>query len=186
MGDHEIIALFWQRNEDAIRETDGKYGSMLSRVAYNILHDRLDAEECKNDTYLGAWNVIPPTRPNVFPAFIAKIMRNIATKRYREKTSQKRIPSELTVSMDELQGVLQGEESIEADYAARELGRLISEYVRSLSERQQYIFIGRFYMAETISYLAKRLDIGVSTVHRELGKISEGLKIYLERNGVMI
>ncbi len=186
MTDDEIIERYWQRDEIAIRETEVRYGSMLFRIAYNILHDASDSEECKNDTYLGIWNTIPPTRPTIFSAFIAQIMRNIAIKRYREKTSQKRIPSELSISMDELQAVLCGETTPETEYAERELGKLISDYIRTLSERQQYLFIGRFYMSETISYLADKLGIGVATVHRELGKIRQGLRAYLVRNGVDI
>ncbi len=84
IADEQIIELYWERNETAIQETETKYGKMLFRIAYNILHDRLDSEECKNDTYIGVWNAIPPTKPNVFPAFITQIMRNIATKRYKE------------------------------------------------------------------------------------------------------
>ncbi len=184
--DEELIELFWQRDETAIDKTDGKYGKLLFRIAYNILHDRLDCEECKNDTYLGVWNTVPPTRPAVFPAFITRIMRNVAVKRYKEKMSQKRIPSEMTVSLEELEAVLHGGGAPEAEYNTRELGRYINEYVKTLSDRQQYIFIGRFYMAETIEYIADKLGVGVGTVHRDIGKIKEGLKLYLDGKGVCI
>ncbi len=184
--DEQIIELYFRRDEAAIRETDAKYGQMLFRIAYNILHDRLDCEECKNDTYLGVWNSIPPTRPAVFPAFLARIMRNVATKRYAEKTTQKHLATQLTVSLEELTDFLHDNGSPEVDYAARELGKLISDYLRSLTRRQQYIFIGRFYMAETIEALADKLHVGVATVHRDLEKIKQGLKVYLERNGVYL
>ncbi len=186
MTDEEIIALYWERDEQAIRETDIKYGKMLFRIAYNILHDKHDCEECKNDTLFGVWNTIPPKRPLVLPAFVTRIMRNVAIKRYREKTADKRIPTELTISMEELQGVLQDGDTPEAGYAAKELGRMISNYLRTLTERGQYIFIGRFYMAETMEHLARRLGVGVGTVHREIVKIKQGLKAHLERNGVYI
>ncbi len=186
IADEQIIEMYWDRNERAIHETDVKYGKMLLRIAYNILHDRLDCEECQNDTYNGIWNAIPPTRPTVFPAFITQIMRNIATKRYKEKTSQKRIPAELTVSLDELHDYLHNSDAPDVEYAAKELGKMISDYLRTLSDRQQYIFIGRFYMAETIEYLADKLGVGVATVHRDIGKIKQGLKEHLERNGVYV
>ncbi len=100
----EIIEMYWQRDERAIHETDEKYGQFFFRIVYNILHDRLDCEECQNDTYLGVWNAIPPTKPFVFPAFITQIMRRSAINRYKEKTSKKHISSEFTVSMGDLIG----------------------------------------------------------------------------------
>ena len=87
--DETIIEMYWQREESAIKETDIKYGQFLFRIAHGILHDRLDCEECQNDTYLGIWKAIPPTRPAVFPAFITRIMRRIAINKYKEKTSKK-------------------------------------------------------------------------------------------------
>ncbi len=186
MADEQIVELYWQRDEAAIRETETKYGKMLFRIAYNILHDRLDCEECKNDTYLGAWNSIPPTRPKVFPAFVAQIMRNTAIKRYKEITSLKRIPTELSLSLDELTDYLHDAKTPESEYSAKELGKLISDYINSLPERQRYVFIGRFYMAETIEYLAGNLRVGVGTVHRDIEKLKQGLKLYLEKNGVYV
>ena len=104
LTDEQIIELYWTRQENAIQETDKKYGQFLFRIANNMLHDRRDSEECQNDTYLGAWNAIPPTRPLVLSAFLVQIMRRIAINRYREKTSKKRIPSELTVALEDVQG----------------------------------------------------------------------------------
>lgn len=186
IDDEQIIELYWQREEIAIQETDKKYGQFLFRIAYNILHDRCDCEECQNDTYLGVWNAIPPTRPTVFPAFITQIMRRIAINCYKKKTCKKRIPSELTVSMDDLNNTLHSNETIEAEYEAEEVGKLISDYVRGLSERQQYIFIDRFYLAESIKTIAKDLSISDPTVYREIEKIKQGLKLHLERNDVYI
>ena len=186
IADEQIIELYWQREESAIEETDKKYGQFLFRIAYNILHDRLDCEECQNDTYLGVWNAIPPTRPTVFPAFITQIMRRIAINRYKEKTSKKRIPSELTVSMDDLNDMLHSGNSVEAAVEAEEVGKIINDYVRELSERQRYIFIDRFYLAEAVETIAEDLSISVPTVYREIEKIKQGLKIYLERNDVFI
>lgn len=184
--DEEIIEMYWQREEKAIEHTDAKYGQFLFRIAYNILGDRSDCEECKNDTYLGVWNAVPPTRPVVFPAFITRIMRRIAINLYKKKTSQKRVSSELTVSMDELQNSLHSGEYVDREYEAAELGKLISEYVKGLSDREQYMFVGRYYMAESVQSIAKELGITVSAVYKALDKIKIGLKGYLERNGVYI
>ena len=186
IADEQIIELYWQREEKAIQETDKKYGQFLFRIAYNILHDRLDCEECQNDTYLGVWNAIPPTRPAVFPAFITQIMRCIAINRYKEKTSKKRIPSEYTISMDDVKDALHSDESVDDEYMAEEVGKIINDYVRSLTHRQRYIFIDRFYLAEPVETIAKDLSISVPTVYREIDKIKQGLKLHLERNEVYI
>lgn len=186
IADEQIIELYWQRKEDAIKETDRKYGQFLFRIAYNILHERLDCEECQNDTYLGVWNAIPPTRPTVFPAFITQIMRHIAIDRYKEKTSKKRIPSELTVSMEDVYDTLHSGNTVESEYAAEEVGKIINDYVRSLSDRQRYIFIDRFYLAESVETIATDLSLSVPTVYREIEKIKHGLKLHLERNDVFI
>lgn len=186
IADEQIIELYWQREERVIQETDKKYGKLLFRIAYNILHDRCDCEECQNDTYLGVWNAIPPARPTAFSAFIMQIMRRIAINRYKEKTSKKRIPSELTISMDDLNDSLHSSETVESEYESEEVGRLVSNYVRGLSERQRYIFIDRFYLAESTETIAKDLSISVPTVYREIEKIKQGLKLYLERNDVCI
>ncbi len=186
MTDERIIELYFSRDEIAISVTDEKYGAMLYSIAYNILHNELDCEECKNDTYLGVWNAIPPARPNVFPAFITQIIKRIAINRYKEKNAKKRIPSEFTESIDELANCLVSRESVSEGYEARELGRIINDYVSDLPERRQYIFIGKYYMAQTPQSLADELSVGIATVYRELDKIKEGLREHLERNGVDI
>ena len=186
IDDEQIIELYWQRNENAIQETDKKYGQFLFRIAYNILHDRLDCEECQNDTYLDVWKAIPPTRPTVFPAFITKIMRRIALDRYKEKTAKRRIPSEYIVSMEDIKDTLHSNETVDSEYAAEELGKIISDYVRSLTDRQRYIFIDRFYLAEPVETIAADLSISVSTIYREIENIKQGLKTYLERNEVYV
>lgn len=184
ISDEQIIELYWQREERAIQETDHKYGQFLFRIAYHILRDRSDCEECKNDTYLDVWNAIPPTRPTSFRAFITQIMRRIAIDLYRVKTSKRRIPSELTVSMEDLNNTLSNDGS--TAYATEDLGVVINHYVRSLSERQRYIFIDRFYLAEPVETIAADLSVSVPTVYREIEKIKQDLKLYLERNEVYI
>lgn len=186
IADEQIIELYWQREERAIQITDDKYGQFLYRIAYNILHDHGDSEECQNDTYLGIWNAIPPNRPVVFPAFISQIMRRIAIDRYKEKTSKKRIPSEMTVSLEDLDTTLHSSDTVSSEYEAKEIGKLISDYLRKLSDRQQFIFIGRFYIAESVQNIADDLGVTASAVYKEIDKITQGLKIHLEKNGVYI
>ncbi len=186
LDDEQIIDLYWNRDETAIEGTDIKYGKFLFKIAYNILNDSCDCKECQNDTYLGIWNSIPPTRPNVFPAFITKITRRIAINRYKEKRAKRNIPSEFTASMEDLYDTLQSTESVEADVEAEEIGRLISNYVRGLSKKNRYIFVGRFYMADSVEQIAQELNLTSSSIYKALDRIKTGLKNHLERNGVII
>ena len=186
-SDEEIIEMYWQRDPDAIQATDHKYGKLLQNTAYNILSDLQDSEECQNDVYLRVWNAIPSTRPTEFLAFIMQIMRRIAFNRYKEKSRKKRVPSQLTLSLEELQTSLSSGKTVEEEYDAKVLGELITEYVRNLSDRQQYIFVDRYYMAEPVEKIASDLSISsVRSVYREIEKIKQGLKEYLEGNGVYV
>ncbi len=186
IADEQIVELYWNRDENAIKETDIKYGKRLFRIAYNILNDIYDSEECQNDTYLGIWNAIPPTRPAVFVAFITQIMRHTAINRYKSKKNKKKIPSDYTVTIDELYNTLQSEDSVIASYEAKELGRMISSYIKELSDKEQYIFVGRYYMADSVKTIAKELRLTESAVYKALDKIKKGLKNHLERNGVNV
>ena len=185
-NDEKIVDMYWERNPDAIQETDHKYGKVLRSVAYNILFDDLDCEECQNDAYLGIWNAIPSARPTVFSAFIMRIMRWTAISRYKEKSRKKRIPSQLTISLEDLADSISSDMQVEEECEAKELGRMISDYVWSLNERQRYLFVDRYYLAEQVEKTASDLSISVQSAYRELRKIKQGLKEYLERNGVYI
>ena len=185
-SDEQIIDMYWRRDQDAIQETDQKYGKILHSAAYNILYDLMDCEECQNDAYLRIWNAIPTTRPTDFFAYIMQTMRRLAINRYKEKSRKKRVPSQLTLSIEDLQSSLSSGVSIEEEYDAKLLGELITEYVRNLNDRQQYIFVDRYYMAETVEKIAADLSISVRTAYREIDKIKQGLKKYLEGNGICV
>lgn len=185
-SDEEIVDMYWQRDPDAIRETDQKYGRLLQSTAFNILADLEDSEECQNDAYLKIWNAIPSARPTEFYAFIVQITRRIAIDRYREKSRKKRVPSQLTLSIEELKNSLSSSMSVEEEYDAKILGELITKYVRGLNARQQYIFVDRYYMAEPVEKIASDLSISLRTAYREIDKIKADLKKYLEGNGIYV
>lgn len=185
MNDFDIVELFFQRDERAITETDAKYGKYLFSVAYNIVHDRLDCEECLNDTYLDAWNTIPPERPAVLKAFLAIIMRRRVIDRYKAEKRKKRIPSELTVSLSELEFAL-SDDTPQSELEAEELSRIISDFVRSLPERRAYIFMSRYYAARPIREIANKLCVSESTVNKELALIRQSLRKMLESEGYFI
>lgn len=186
ISDIEIVGMFWQRNEVAIPLTSQKYDKLLYQIGYNILHDHCDCEECQNDTYLGIWNAIPPTRPQSFRAFIAGMMRNIAIDKYYHKASKKRIPSELTVSMDECKELLSAEGNPYDEILVKELGRIISSFIRSLDEKDKYVFMSRFYLVESVELIAGELRVTESAIYKKLTKLKADLKKYLEENGVLL
>ena len=182
-SDEAIIDLYWDRDETAIKATDEKYGKYLYIIASNIVHDHMDCEECLNDTYLGTWNAIPPAKPNAFQAFISRIMRNVATDKYRARHASTRIPCEMTVSLDELQGSLGYDSSLEREYAIGRLAELLNTYLRGLSAQQEFIFICRYYYADKVVHISQMLNVSPNTVYRELKSIRDGLRACLEKEG---
>ena len=185
-SDDEIIELYWSRNEKAIEETDSKYGKYLFTIAYNIVHDKLDCEECVNDTYLGTWNRIPPTRLNAFQLFITKIMRNIAVDRFRKNSEKKRVPSEMTVSLSELDECIQPSDSVNEEYLLKETVRILNEYIKQLPEKSEFIFVCRYYYSDRVSDIARMLETNDRAIYRSLASIREGLKAELEKEGYQI
>ena len=183
MSDEQIVELYWRRDERAIRETDRKYQHFLLTVAHNILRDAQDCEECLNDTYLGAWNAIPPARPKVLQAFLATIMRRTAIDRYKAGKRQKRIDSELTVALSEVEEFLADGSDPAAELDAHELGRVISEFIRALPKRRMYIFMSRYYTARPIGEIARLLGCSESTVNKEIAAIKRDLREKLEKEG---
>ncbi len=186
MEDGKIVELYWNRDEKAIEETDFKYKKYLFSIAYNILHSKLDCEECLNDTYLGAWNAIPPSRPNVLKAFLITITRRIAIKRYHSNSKKNVVPSELTVALSELEDFIADDNDVVGSFDAEKLGCIISEFVRSLSERKRFIFMSRYYVADSIDAIANDLNLSRSMVNKELAAIRRALKEELESEGYLI
>lgn len=185
LSDAEIVELYWQRNERAIAETDKKYKRHLLAIAYHILHDRLDGEECLNDTYVGAWNAMPPSKPNHLCAFLTTVMRRIAVNRYHSNRKKSNVPSEMTVALSELEAFW-GEEDLSQDLDAYRLGRIISDFVRGLSQRRRFIFMSRYYVANTVDRIAEDLRVSRSTVNKELAFIRTSLKEKLESEGYLV
>lgn len=185
-SDEDILDLFWARDEQAIAHTDAKYGRYLYTVAYNILHDRLDCEECVSDTYLGAWDRIPPARPTVFPVFLSRITRNLSVTRYRRNSAAKRVPSELLVSLEELEDSA-ALDSVEEDREAVEkLSRVFNEFVTVLTEREKFVFVCRYYYSDPVKRIAGMCRVSERTVLRELAHVRERLRERLESEGIRL
>ena len=183
--DREIVELYLQRDERAIDETNLKYGNYLFSVARSIVDDNEDCRECINDTYLAAWNAIPPAKPTVLKAFLTVIVRRIAINRYHSKTRKGQVPSDMTESFSELSDVIADDESVESTLDTTVLAGSLSEFARQLPERRQYIFIARYYMCAPIDKIARDLGVCRSTVQKELSAIRSALKEKLESEGYL-
>ena len=183
LPDEAIVTLYWNRDETAIEETDFKYKNYLFSVIRNLLNDPMDCEECLNDTYLGTWNAIPPTKPAVLKAFLTTVARRAAIKRYHKARKKSAIPSELTVSLSELEEFLSDGGEEVSDFDAAALGKVISEFLYSLDKRKRYIFMSRYYVAVSIEKIARELKVSRSTVNKELAAIRKSLKAKLESEG---
>lgn len=183
LSDEDIVGLYWNRNEFAIAETGTKYRRYLYTVINNILDDEFDTEECLNDTYLAAWNSIPPHHPSDLKTFLTKISRRIAVDRYRKRIRKKRIPDEYIVSFSELEDTLINTCGYEMPCEAEELGAAISQYLYLLEQNDRFIFISRYYFSDKISDIAEMICMSESSVNKKLKKLREGLRDFLMKEG---
>ncbi|MBR6768091.1 MAG: sigma-70 family RNA polymerase sigma factor [Clostridia bacterium] len=184
MNDHRIIELYFARDEEAIKQTDIKYGKLCHSVAYNILNNNEDSEECVNDTYIGVWNAIPPTRPNNFMAFVCKITRNLSLKRLEAMSRQKRSQA-ILISLDELAEVL-SDESIANRVSDEDIGKLISDFLRNEKSEIRDVFIRKYYFFDSIGDIARRYDFTESKVKNMLHHTRTKLKDFLIKEGIEI
>jgi len=179
MDDKSILDLYWQRSENAIAETASKYGAYCYSIAYNILSSREDSEESVNDTYLAAWNSMPPKRPTVLSAFLGKITRYISLDRWKQRSRLKRGGGELPLCLEELEGCLSGEESPEDKLLRRETAASINRFLDSLPETERKVFLCRYWYFDSTAEIASRFGFSESKVlsmlHRTRGKLSRHL-----------
>ena len=184
MEDTQIIALYFARDERAIRETDEKYGKICLRIANNILDNEEDSKECLNDTYLSVWNQIPPTHPQNFMAFISKIARNLALKKLEYLYAKKRTPN-VVVPLSELEMILADRHAPSA-MESEEIGRLLSDFLRKEKEDSRNVFIRRYWYFDSVGDIAKCYGFSESKVKSMLHHTRNRLRKYLEREGVWI
>ena len=183
MDDSLLIELYFARDEKAIQETGRKYGRLCFTVAFNILGNDEDSEECVNDTYLSIWNKIPPTRPNNFMAFICKITRNLSLKRLNYNKAIKRTPESL-VSFTELESVLPDNSIISDNIENAEIGKLISEFLMQEKPDSRAVFIRKYWFFDSISDIATRYSFTESKVKNMLYHSRNRLREYLRKEGI--
>lgn len=183
MEDERIIELYLGRDGDAIRHTSEKYGARLHSLSFCITNDEQTAEECENDTYLEAWNSIPPNEPrNYFYAFLARITRHVSIDRCRERMSLKR-GAHIVELTDELASCVPASDSIENSIDAKLLGEAIGRFLITLSDEKQVIFMRRYFYLDSISDISTRLSIGESKVKTTLFRVRSSLREYLTKEG---
>lgn len=183
MEDSHIVALYWDRSEEAIARTADKYGRYCYSIAYHILADAGDSDEAVNDTYLGAWNSIPPHRPSALSTFLGKLTRRISINRWNERRADKRGGGELPLALDELAEAVPAQGTPEEAVAVRELTQSIDRFLACLPERERDMFVCRYWFLAPIAEIGERFGAGTSKVKSTLFRTRNKLKAHLEQEG---
>ena len=183
MDDEKIIELYFARDEQAVAETDRKYGSYCFTLANSILNNREDAEETVSDTYIKTWNAIPPRKPQVLKMFLAKITRNLSFSRWRKLSAEKRGGGVMELILEELDACIPAPGAVEDHLNGKELAKSIRCFLNTLSQREQDIFLRRYFFVEETDAIARRYGMKSATVLRTLSRTREKLKNYLTREG---
>jgi len=184
MEDKHIVDLYWARSERAITETASKYGKYCYIIAYNILANHSDAEESVNDTWLGAWNSMPPHRPEILSTFLGKITRRTAIKKWRKEHAAKRGGGEIVIALGELEDCIPAGKSIEQEMETAALGKAVNEFVMSLPHAERNVFICRYWYLDAISEICQQYGFSQSKVKSMLLRTRKKLRAYLEKEGV--
>lgn len=179
MEDEEIINLYWSRQENAISETDKKYGKYCNSISFNILQNNEEAKECVNDTYLKTWNSIPPQRPNILKIYLGKIARNLSINQYEKKKTKKRDYT-LEVALEELNECISSNSNVENEFAYNELVNMLNVFLSKLSRDKRKIFLERYWYLYSIKEISSRNKISESNVKTILLRIRKGLKNFLK------
>ena len=186
MKDNEIIELYWNRDESAIKATADTYGNYCHTIAYNILYNIEDAEECVNDTWMNAWNSIPPKRPNRLSTYLGKLTRNLALNRYTQNNAQKRGGGQVELALSELEGCVPSQSETENIIDEMMLVNAIDSFLREQPRRERNIFIGRYWYLHSIRKLANAYNMSESKVASLLLRMRSKLKLYLEKEGIYL
>ncbi len=186
MEDKEIVALYWNRDEQAIKESKDKYTPYCYAIAQNILFNKEDTEETLNDTWLAAWNAIPPHHPLVLSTFLGKITRRLSLNKWRNKNAEKRGGGEVTLSFDELEGCIPDQHSIRNGLSENLLSDILNSFLAELKESDRKMFVCRYWYFDSIEDIARRFSYTQSKVKMSLKRSRDALRIRLQKEGVII
>ncbi len=183
MEDSQIIDLYWDRSEEAVTQTAIKYGKYCHCIAYRILADRQDADESVNDTYLAAWNSMPPHRPGSLSAFLGKITRRLSISRWRKQSAEKRGGGEIMLALEELGDCVPSGENVGNAVEQRELIRTIDRFLSGLSEQERDVFVCRYWFLAPVGEISRKFHMGESKVKMMLLRTRNKLSAYLQKEG---
>lgn len=183
MDDGAIVELYWARAEAAISETKSKYAGYCFHISYNILRCNEDAEECVNDTYLNAWNAMPPHRPNRLSTFLGKITRNLSLQRYIKYNAQKRGMGQVDVALDELDECIPSRANVEQFAEEAAISRALEDFLRALPKEARVIFVARYWYVYSIKEISAQYGVSESKVEAILFRTRKKLKSYIEGEG---
>lgn len=186
MTDEQIIDLYWRRDEAAISQTAAKYGPYCYAIASSILSSAQDSEECVNDTYLRAWDSMPPQRPGRLQMFLAKITRNLAFDRFKAQRAKKRGGGEINAVLDELAGCLSSGSTPEQQLLGKELEAAVAKFVKALPSQDGNIFLRRYFFVETPAQIAQRYGLSANSVRVKLSRLRSSLKEHLRKEGLIL
>ncbi len=186
MGDEEILELYWARSEEAIAATAERYGAYCRTIALHILGNSQDAEECVNDAYLGAWNAIPPGRPESLAAFLGKITRNAALNRRRREKAKKRGSGQVELALSELEDCVPAVVSVEQGVEDQLITAALESFLLIQVQPKRNIFIRRYWYLSPIRDIAKEYGMSQSKVKSMLFRMRKELKAYLEKEGILL
>ena len=184
MQDQQIVSLYWQRDETAIRETERKYGRYLYKIANNILSNPEDSEESVSDTYWKAWNSMPPHKPSVLATYLGKIARQVSIDIFRSRNREKRKASEYALSLAELEECVSGGDTTGQMADLHLLAEAIGTYLRGLPPDARNAFVGRYYFMDSMKEVAAYCGMKEAKAKSLLYRTRQGLKAYLLREGL--
>lgn len=185
IDDEKIIEMFFERSEQGIQELDNKYGKICYNFSYNIVNNKQDAEECVNDAYLGAWNAIPPAKPNPLLSYIMKIVRNISLDLYWRNAAGKR-KSTYTIALQEIEACIADRNTVEGEIEAKELAQVIGNFLDTLSFENRVIFMRRYWFADSYKDIAELMGLSEKNISVRLTRIREKMKQYLIEKEVLV
>lgn len=185
MEDSQIIELYYSRNEQAIKESDHKYGPLCHRISLNILSVKEDAEECVNDTWFAAWKRMPPDRPNALGAFFGRITRNLSISRWRASHAKKRYHG-MDIMLSELDDCVPAPENVEQAIDEKELTQLLNIWLDSLNQDDCSLFVRRYWYGDAVNALASEWGLLPNQISQRLLRLRKKLKAFLEKEGVCL
>ena len=184
MDDARIVSLYWERNEQAIKESESKYGGYCHAIAYRILTDQEDADESVNDTWLAAWESMPPHRPSILATYLGKLTRRVSLNRWRDSNRDKRGGGEMSLSLDELAECVPDQQNVERTMELTELTDAVNRFLAGLPTIERDVFVCRYWFVASLREIGEKFEFSESKTKSMLFRTRKKLLAYLEKEGL--